>query len=115
ETDGVTCGDRTCAFTTPCGGFGSQCAETGTRNRRCIERTCDDEACVETAIDTSAACTRNTGATVCGRIIDFECIGDDGLCPDGCEGACVPSDCTEVTCSGGMCPSLDAASCPGGD
>jgi hypothetical protein len=93
-TTGVDCGS-TCGVPGPCGGFISECDQTGTANSTCTPRTCSSGMCVTgSPIIEPVACTRVTTGLTCD--VDT-CSMGFGTCGSGrCQGtsACFsPCEC----------------------
>ncbi len=92
-TNGVDCG-TSCGLWGACGGFTSDCDQTGTESRTCTPRTCSAGSCVTgSASSENRSCSRVTNGNSCDPDTCSPGYGtcSSGLCggPSACGGGCV--------------------------
>ncbi len=106
-TAGTTCGATTYGTWSACGGFTTQCDETGTRSRPRMDQVCAAGTCTTSTTSESEACGRTTAGAYCvdfARCVEGTCsggtCGTGAGCPAG-RRCCEPGICV---CSGCLCP-----------
>jgi len=104
NTDGESCGsDQNCS---ECGGFDSECDQTGTQSCTSTQYSCSSGTCrVSGSSFSQAACSRSTEGNLCGSLshCNSTCYGSD-TCPSGFQ---ICGD-FELVCRSGGCSGLGA-------
>jgi hypothetical protein len=104
NTNGTMCAASTCGACGPCGGFTTDCDNSGTCNVTCTDYACGSGTCNPTNRSMSMACSRNTNGSPCDDGLSCtwneqcsggSCTGGFSGCGGGCE--CTPSGCQDFT------------------
>ncbi|HJL02977.1 MAG TPA: hypothetical protein RMH85_34440 [Polyangiaceae bacterium LLY-WYZ-15_(1-7)] len=96
--DGQSCGTTMTSAWGPCGGFTSDCDQSGTQTRTVTTYSCGSDSCQSSVEVESRSCTRNTEDDPCGGG-----LGDCGQ----------PGSCSSGVCQGAGCPDGQICVCIG--
>ncbi|MEZ4337424.1 MAG: hypothetical protein R3B82_12455, partial [Sandaracinaceae bacterium] len=105
-TTGTACGTPTYTVWSACGGFSTECDESGTQSRTRTDYTCGGGTCsVGTNTPESQACARDTDGNFCENWVTCRtgsCVAGACNAPGSCSGRCCePNICVSM---GSSCP-----------